>query len=385
METLKTPNDEFNFNNLVLKPPISLNGGNHFIKYKFQEDPLYIQAPKCTLKQGIVKASKRMFCDLMFTREDAVFINWIENLESFSQKQIFENREKWFETTLEESDIENSFTPTIKIFKSGKYYILRVSIPTLLGNSILKIYDEEQNLVNIENIKENDTVLTALEIQGVKCSPRNFQIEIEMKQMLILKEQNIFEKCIFQTRNTLDKQEPQKIESSNNEHEIQEDKQEEEKQEEKEEEKEEEKVEENEIQEHVEEHVEENEIQEHVEENENSTVEFNEDPVKEVVLESSQKNTESDEIEGIEEIKEIKEDKFLEPVEFEIDLEKFEPEVLNLKKKTDVYYEMYRDALKRAKAAKDLALNGFLEAKRIKNTYMLEDIDDSDIEEDSDE
>ena len=54
--------------------------------------------------------------------------------------------------------------------------------------------------------------------------------------------------------------------------------------------------------------------------------------------------------------------------EFEIDLEKFEPEVLNLKKKTDVYYEMYREALKRAKAAKDLALSGFLEAKRIKNT-----------------
>jgi len=47
---------------------------------------------------------------------------------------------------------------------------------------------------------------------------------------------------------------------------------------------------------------------------------------------------------------------------------------------------MYREALKRAKAAKDLALSGFLEAKRIKNTYMLEDIDDiddSDIEEDS--
>lgn len=372
METLKTPNDDFNFSNLVLKPPISLNGGNHFIKYKFQDEPLYIQAPKCTLKQGIVKASKRMFCDLMFTREDAVFISWIENLESFSQKQIFENREKWFETTLEESDIENSFTPTMKIFKSGKFYILRVSIPTLLGNSILKIYDEEQNLVNIENIKENDTVLTALEIQGIKCSPRNFQIEIEMKQMLILKEQNIFEKCVFQTKNTLEKPEPQKIESSdNNQDEIREDKQDEIK-EDKQDEIREDKQEQLELQE-----SQENENQEHVEESE-------EDTIKEVVLEPSiQEKTEI--TDSVEEIEEIKEEELLEPVEFEIDLEKFEPEVLNLKKKNDVYYEMYRDALKRAKAAKDLALNGFLEAKRIKNKYMLQDIDDSDIEEDSDE
>ena len=376
METLKTPNDDFNFSNLVLKPPISLNGGNHFIKYKFQDEPLYIQAPKCTLKQGIVKASKRMFCDLMFTREDAVFINWIENLESFSQKQIFENREKWFETTLEESDIENSFTPTMKIFKSGKFYILRVSIPTLLGNSILKIYDEEQNLVNIENIKENDTVLTALEIQGVKCPPRNFQIEIEMKQMLILKEENIFEKCIFQTRNTLEKPESQKIESSdNNQDEVIEEQQKE--------------VEEYKEPQEVKEvkEVKEIENQEYVEENKNiheSTVESNEEPIKENILETSDsEKIESHEKETIEEIKEIKEEKFLEPVEFEIDLEKFEPEVLNLKKKTDVYYEMYR-CIKTPQAAKDLALNGFLEAK-IKNTYMLEDIDDSDIEEDSDE
>ena len=72
----------------------------------------------------------------------------------------------------------------MKIFKSGKFYILRVSIPTLLRNSILKIYDEEQNLVNIENIKENDTVLTALEI--FLFFPVTFFLEIEMKQMLIL-------------------------------------------------------------------------------------------------------------------------------------------------------------------------------------------------------
>ena len=146
-----------------------------------------------------MKASKRMYCDLMFTNDDAVFINWIERLETFSQK-IYENREKWFETVLEETDIEQSFTPTMKIFKAGKFYTLRVSIPTL-GQSVLKIYDEDENLVEIENIKENDTVPTSLEIQGVKCSVRNFQIEIELKQMLILKENNIFEKCILNSRN----------------------------------------------------------------------------------------------------------------------------------------------------------------------------------------
>ena len=34
----------------------------------------------------------------------------VKNLEIYSRKFIFDNREKWFETELDENDIENSFT-----------------------------------------------------------------------------------------------------------------------------------------------------------------------------------------------------------------------------------------------------------------------------------
>jgi hypothetical protein len=57
-------------------------------------------------------------------------------------------------------------------------------------------------------------------------------------------------------------------------------------------------------------------------------------------------------------------------------------------KRQDVYYEKYREARQKAKIARDLALSSYLEAKRIKNTYMLDEIEDSDedfYEEDDDE
>ena len=45
---------------------------------------------------------------------------------------------------------------------------------------------------------------------------------------------------------------------------------------------------------------------------------------------------------------------------------------------------MYREALKKAKIAKELALTSYLEAKHIKNTYMLTDLsDESDLDEDA--
>ena len=65
----------------------------------------------------------------------------------------------------------------------------------------------------------------------------------------------------------------------------------------------------------------------------------------------------------------------------EIDiLEMTNNETITLKKPSDVYLKIYKEARKKAKEAKKLAIEAFLEAKRIKNTYLIEDIesDDSD-------
>jgi hypothetical protein len=60
-------------------------------------------------------------------------------------------------------------------------------------------------------------------------------------------------------------------------------------------------------------------------------------------------------------------------------------DTFQLKDKKEVYYEMYREALQKAKAAKAVALTEFMEARRIKNLYMLKDLNDSDDESDLDD
>jgi hypothetical protein len=77
-------------------------------------------------------------------------------------------------------------------------------------------------------------------------------------------------------------------------------------------------------------------------------------------------------------------DQDLEEVNFGLDLEN-NLETLTLKKPNEVYYEMYKQAREKAKNAKKEALMAFLEAKNIKQTYMLDDIDSSDESSFSDE
>jgi hypothetical protein len=55
-------------------------------------------------------------------------------------------------------------------------------------------------------------------------------------------------------------------------------------------------------------------------------------------------------------------------------------ETMQLKKPNQVYYELYKEARKKAKLAKKNAIIAYLEAKNIKKTYLIENLDDSDSE-----
>ena len=53
---------------------------------------------------------------------------------------------------------------------------------------------------------------------------------------------------------------------------------------------------------------------------------------------------------------------------------------ITLKNPNEVYFELYREARNKAKQAKRSAIIAYLEAKNIKKTYMLDNLNDSDSE-----
>jgi hypothetical protein len=66
MEGIYEPNDIFDFKNLFLVKPVVINSNIFFIRYLINETPLYIQPPKCILKQGFIRVGKKMYCDFIF-------------------------------------------------------------------------------------------------------------------------------------------------------------------------------------------------------------------------------------------------------------------------------------------------------------------------------
>jgi len=376
MDDIIEPTIDYDFTKMYFGPPSSLAGGAYFTRLMYNTNkPIFIQTPKSLTKQGFIKSGKKIYTDLMFDNNDTVFINWIENLEARCQELIFAKRESWFETKLEKDDIEGAFTSPFKIFKSGKYYLLRVNV-----KPNIKIYDEKDQILSTESITNDKPIICILEIQGLKFTSRNFQLEIELKQSMVVSPDPFLDECFI--KRPVKKQQKQK--------------------EEKELEEQEQKEEDNAFD--LDNLI--NQSAEHLAknirniENNISPIDLEETFDKPKPLEKDIKNEKVNEnIFGLEEanidftnlqdvdeltpeeevIEEVEDPNILKEIDLSSTLDN-SLETLQLKKPNQVFYEIYQKAREKAKDAKKNAILAYLEMKNIKKTYMLDDIDESDNE-----
>jgi hypothetical protein len=390
MEDIIEPTMDYDFTKLYLGPPSTLVGGAYFTRLMYNTNkPIFIQTPKCLTKQGFIKSGKKIYTDLMFDNNDTVFIHWIENLETRCQELIFSKRETWFESKLEKDDIESAFTSPFKIFKSGKYYLLRVNV-----KPNIKIYDEKNQIFSCENITNDNHIISILEIQGVKFTSRNFQIEIELKQSMIVSPDPFLDECFIKKPIKKQSQIKEEMPEENIQFDL-----------------------DNLIKQSAEELAKQNiKLQEQIinndenetEDKDNTEFSDNIEPIdlgvsfdnslKEDKKENNEDNENKDknlfdleeahidlsnlqEVDDLMSKEEIEDDdpNVLKEVDLSSTLDN-SLETIQLKKPNQVYYEFYQKAREKAKDAKKNAIIAYLEMKNIKKTYMLDDIDESDNE-----
>lgn len=192
-------NNEFKFNTLELSHPVSMSGTSYFTTLNISGKPIYIETPQMTTKQGFVKNAKKVVCDLMFSSECTDFIQWFETLETTCHKLVYEKSEQWFQNALEYDDIENAFSPSLKTYKSGKYHLCRcnIGLDYNTGSPLTKIYNENELPVSYEEVTDQTQIISIIEVRGIKFTTRSFQLEFDLKQVMILKSESEFDKCLI--------------------------------------------------------------------------------------------------------------------------------------------------------------------------------------------
>ena len=376
MENIVEPNETFDFNQLTLAHPSGIQGGAYFTKIEYNKKPLYIQTTKGQTRQGFVKTGKKYYCDLMFDKNSETLLNWFENLEERCQHLLYDKRYDWFQNNLEKNDIETAFNSSIRIYKSGKYYLIRTNIKsTRTDEPAVKIYNENEVILDMSHITSETNIISILEIQGIKFTSRNFQIEIELKQVMVLNNEPLFNNCLIKTTKPKfvneNKDDNNSLERNNTLGSIQKDKTN------------------NDLDIKLDATLENdftkdsenilietsvNEIQDGNENQDDNENQDNSQPLDNE-FQDNELNINLD-FEDLDEMNNDDPDE-LKEVTINTNLENT-LESIQLKKPNQVYFELYVEARKKAKDAKKNAILAYLEVKNIKKTYMIDNTIDSD-------
>lgn len=400
MEHIIFPTQDFDFSKVTLQNPEVIQGGSYFCKLLCQENDFLLQTPKCYTKNGIITTGKKIYSDLRFSQDNETFFKWLQHLEKHLHKLLYEKKDVWFQNEMSLDDIEYLFSNCYRSYKNG--FLIRTFLKQSrnfrnLDNFI--VYDDNENKLGFDDVSKEDKVISILQITGIKFNDNDFKLEFTLKQMMVFKNAPSFSKCIIKhdssketsaTTNlpvveTLDTNEKnsQNVSLEVKEQHVLQVKPEVELEIEP-------KVKlQSETKEHLEPEPEvETQPQPHLEENstleENLNLEKTEPSLQviESLLEPETENESKFENQNTEEEERSTQDLFEPQYENqnndfslkEINLEiPSNDEPIVLKQPSEVYLEIYRTTLEKAKEAKELALRTFLEAQNIKNTYLLDE------------
>ena len=353
MEHIVEPDENFDFSNLNLLHPTGIQGGAYFTRLMYNGKPLYIQTPQSKSRQGFVKTGKKYYCDLMFDQNAENIINWFELLEEKCQSLVMTKNSAWFQNSLEKNELESAFNTTLRIYKSGRFYLLRTNIKNNIENQpIVKLFDERSVPVSMEEINSETNIVSILEVQGIKFTSRSFQIEIELKQIMVMDKEPLFDSCLIKTNKqvylgTKDKN----VTCDDN------------------------KIDNLTIVPYDTENITKTDETPNLELEEAPRMELQTVGIDNIDLLGKSSLSSTDTNESID-------TKF--KTEFDNDIKEIQLivaddlETISLKKPNQVYFELYKEARERAKKAKRNVIVAYLEAKNIKKTYMLDSLDDSD-------
>ena len=387
MTNIYQANDMFDFDKLHLANPVPYQHGSFFSKLLVgaNDDSLYIQTPKCKTKQGIVKTGKKRYTDLLFSNHNENFISFLNTLEENLQQTILKKQSSWFvNNDLDIEDIQNTFISPIRVYK-GNNYLVRSNLnqPRTNIENTIPIFNESESVKQMDDITDKSDIICILEILGIKFTQKNFQIEINIKQIMLIENSPVFDNCLIKpteqsnssSNNALITESivnENTINLSNKDNEEQANKEQTNKEQDNEDQANKEqanKEQSNKEQDNKEQDNEEQDNEEQDNEEQDNEGQGLEDgktkAIPKITVENpfETKNAPNS-LEGNTDLEDL--------LEYEIKIDNSNENGMDLKKPSEIYMNLYLEARNKAKNAKKIALKAYLAAKNIKETYNLE-------------
>lgn len=357
------PNDQFPFDQMTLADPQALQGGSYFSRLSINSSGVVVQFPQCETKEGVVKTARSKYVDLAYPTDISVDLaQWLERFEAAIKGKVLERKTSWFSNEISEGDLDSMLNPMSRTLLTKKRLLIRgqIDVEKRTGKNRCLAYDEHEREITLDELSKDDTIIPLVSIEGIKFTSRSFDIEVKVSQVMRMDRisapvcrikksvaNDNKEETLNDSESVTDR--PEKIALEIGENQV---------------------------------------MSSEAAVGEVTVVSLDAESLGTANSETDGDSFYEDEERPALEIADAVEIEGIEDVA-EAGLVEIDPEIkdtsdgITLKKPQEVYYEIYKAARERAKQMRQAAIEAFLEAKQIKEKYMLRDLDDSESEGDS--
>ena len=190
---------------ITLSEPGKLYGGSYFSKLSVNDSPLFVKIKNCSTKNGIIIGNKsihkKIYADLTINQEQVHLLSWINNIEDNIKSKLYSKGDLWFYSSLDEDDIEQFFHPICKPYRNN--YCIRVNL--LEKNEVPEcvIFNEDEEIKGYNEVK-NRYFDCIIHIKGIRFTNNSFHVDIELKQVLLLNNDEIsitkLDQCLLKSK-----------------------------------------------------------------------------------------------------------------------------------------------------------------------------------------
>ena len=158
---------EFDFDKLVFDTPKKSKSGSYVSNGIYEGNDLYIQTPrlKCT---SLIKTDNRCAIDLEFDKSHGMFYDFITSIDDYSIIQIQKNSKAWFSKEFPLDVVEEYYKTPVKMGRKNKAPSLKIKVPMSKGEPTVTVYDNKNNLIDFDRMKENTKTLIVMRFNGLK-------------------------------------------------------------------------------------------------------------------------------------------------------------------------------------------------------------------------
>ena len=158
----------------------------YYSNITYENKPLFLQTSKLGILTKMTELNKKLpSIEYEIIGENLDFYDIFMKLDDRLIKETYNKSKEWFNQSIPLENIEDMYKRICKPLKKNTNPSLRFRLPMEKSNIISKIYNQNKEIIKINDIKENSEAILILHIRGIKFMKQQYICDIYINQMKV--------------------------------------------------------------------------------------------------------------------------------------------------------------------------------------------------------